>query len=148
MERAISLQTVPPCCRAKYLRSGKSVAPSDRTTAASSSAHGLHGIGSLAGSIVSGIGLVLVPKCPICLAAYLAAGTGLAVPLPAAAHIRLLLVLLCMTLLLWWSLRGVRSLCSLRERRCDYFPFVTTSARAGISTLRGAAARYSCSTSQ
>jgi hypothetical protein len=111
MDRSISLRTVPPCCRAKYLRNGKSVAPSGRTIAASSSAHASHGIGSLTGSIVSGIGLVLVPKCPACLAVYLAAGTGLAVPLPAAAHIRLLLVLLCVTLLLWWSLRGIRRLC-------------------------------------
>jgi hypothetical protein len=111
MDRSISLGTVPPCCRAKHLRNGKSVAPSGRPPAASSSVRGSHGIGSLTGSIASGIGLVLVPKCPICLAAYLAAGTGLAVPLPAAAHIRLLLVLLCVTLLLWWSLRGVRSLC-------------------------------------
>jgi hypothetical protein len=101
MDRSISVGTVPPCCRAKYLRNGKSAAPSGRTTAASSSAHGSHGIGSLTGSIASGIGLILVPKCPACLAAYVLAGTGLAVPLPAAAHIRVVLVLLCATLLLW-----------------------------------------------
>jgi hypothetical protein len=39
--------------------------------------------------------LALMPKCPACVAAYVAAGTGLAVSVPAAAWLRTGAIVLC-----------------------------------------------------
>jgi hypothetical protein len=42
-----------------------------------------------------------MPKCPACLAAYVAVGTGLGLSLSAAAHLRASLLILCIALLLY-----------------------------------------------
>ena len=47
-----------------------------------------------AASILPGALLVLLPKCPLCLAAWLTVVTGIAVPAAAAAQMRGLIVLL------------------------------------------------------
>jgi hypothetical protein len=41
--------------------------------------------------------LAVMPKCPACVAAYVAIGTGLGLSLPAAAAVRGMLVILCIT---------------------------------------------------
>ena len=45
-----------------------------------------------AASILPGAVLVLLPKCPLCLAAWLTVATGIAVPAAAAAPVRGLIV--------------------------------------------------------
>lgn len=56
-------------------------------------------VANIAGYAVPSAVLALLPKCPLCLAAYLAVGTGLGVTVPAAAHLRTLLLVLCVTCL-------------------------------------------------
>jgi hypothetical protein len=55
--------------------------------------------GGAAGWIVPGITLALVPKCPVCLAAYVAVATGIGVSLPVAALLRTTLLIGCVTAL-------------------------------------------------
>jgi hypothetical protein len=52
-------------------------------------------VAGVAGSVLPGAALVLMPKCPMCVAAYVAAGTGLSLSLPAAAWLRTGSILLC-----------------------------------------------------
>jgi hypothetical protein len=49
----------------------------------------------LAGAIPSGIALVLLPKCPACIAAYVAAATGLTLTAGSASWLRTTILFLC-----------------------------------------------------
>jgi hypothetical protein len=66
--------------------------------------------------------LVLLPKCPACIAAYLAMGTGLGITLSTAAHLRTALVvvsLACLACLAWVAARGISYAYHVRARQGD-----------------------------
>ena len=52
--------------------------------------------------------LVLVPKCPACIAGYVLVFTGIGLSLPVASFIRCMLVALCITALLYLMYLYVR----------------------------------------
>lgn len=76
----------PHCCR-------------ERPRRASLARRGL----DIAGYIVPVAVLALLPKCPLCLAAYLAIGTGLGIAISTAAHLRTLLLVLCVACLVFMA---------------------------------------------
>lgn len=47
--------------------------------------------------------LVLIPKCPLCVAAYLALFTGIGVSVAAARGIQIVTIVACITLLAYWA---------------------------------------------
>ena len=51
--------------------------------------------------------LVLMPKCPACLAAYIALGTGVSLSFPVAAQLRLLLMTVCITALVLLAVHSI-----------------------------------------
>jgi hypothetical protein len=73
-----------------------------------------------AGWILSAGGLVLLPKCPACLAAYVAIVTGVGISVAAAAYLRMLLVAICVAAIAYFAaMRGRRfvALISTKQRR-------------------------------
>ena len=74
----------------------------------------MSGRGKIAGCIVPTAVLAILPKCPACVAMYVALATGLGISLPAASHLRMSVVVLCVVCLLLVSAKIFRDLFARR----------------------------------
>lgn len=52
--------------------------------------------------------LALMPKCPLCLAGYIALATGVGLSFAVASWLRLGLIILCVGALVWFAVKAIR----------------------------------------
>ena len=63
-----------------------------------------------AGWLLPSATLLLLPKCPLCLAGYIALGTGIGLSVSGATYLRLVLIVLCVTTLFYVTIRQISRL--------------------------------------
>ena len=96
-----------PCCQGPT-RSGDNPRPASRS----------HRRREIAGWIVPSVTLALLPKCPLCVAAYLALATGLSISVSTATCVRTTLFVLCVASLVFVSITRLRRIiCTQKEGR-------------------------------
>ena len=71
----------------------------------------------IAGTVIPAAVLVLLPKCPACIVAYIALGTGIGVTISTAAHLRTLLLVVCVACLVYVGARHVFRRIAIRASR-------------------------------
>ena len=91
---------VRQCCQIKTRAGENARRPASR----------LHHGSEIAGWIIPGAILALLPKCPLCLAAYVAVWSGIGLSFSAATHLRVALEILCFGLILFLAARNARRL--------------------------------------
>ena len=64
--------------------------------------------GQIAGWIIPGATLALLPKCPACVAAYVALATGLGISFSTARNLGLAIVLLCVASIGYFAAKAIR----------------------------------------
>ncbi|WP_051945897.1 hypothetical protein [Verrucomicrobium sp. BvORR106] len=70
--------------------------------------------GEIAGWLLPTATLALIPKCPACVAGYVALATGIGITLPTASFVRGSLIALCLVSLAILAVRRVRRLNAAR----------------------------------
>jgi hypothetical protein len=96
--------TKPHCCQSQTRDGGQGRRP----------ASWLRRGAEVAGWILPGATLALLPKCPACVAAYVALATGIGISLPTAAGVRGLLMGLCVAALAFAIARRLRGFMAQR----------------------------------
>ena len=72
---------------------------------------------NIAGWMLTAGGLVLLPKCPACLAAYIAIVTGVGISVSTATYLRILLLTICIASIAYFAARHGRRLFALISAR-------------------------------
>jgi hypothetical protein len=84
-----------------------------------------------AGWSASGVTLALLPKCPMCLAAYIAIGTGISVSTTTAASLRMSLIVVCSGSLVYLAIRRSLALLPTSTATCPQRDPTPESGRPG-----------------
>ncbi len=71
--------------------------------------------------MVPSVTLALLPKCPVCVAAYVALATGIGISLPTATYLRVMLVVLCVASLVFIAAKRLRRLMARVSASSDKF---------------------------
>ena len=85
------------------------IARRDRDNAPRPASRWRHG-GEIARWIIPSATLVLLPKCPLCVGAYVALFSGVGISVASASHLRTSLLILCVAALLFLALKRLRRL--------------------------------------
>src|SRR4029077_12941059 len=93
--RGGALVTAQTCCHAVSSRFNRTSTEKRIATGGPRPRGIMRRVREIAGWILSGGVLALLPKCPACLAAYFSIGTGIGISMSAATYLRMLLVALC-----------------------------------------------------
>jgi hypothetical protein len=115
------------CCEITASGSGREVAPAITKDGDRRTKDYARRWLDLAGLIVPGAILALLPKCPACLAAYIALGTGVGLSVSTATYMQMLLVIVCVASLVYLASRPARrlvrelrwTLTAWGEKRCE-----------------------------
>jgi hypothetical protein len=75
---------------------------------ASRTAASVNGGLSVVGVLIPGALLAVLPKCPVCIAAYVAMWTGLGLSVSSAAYVRVTLAIVCVVSLVYFGAVGGR----------------------------------------
>lgn len=75
-------------------------------------------LGEVAGWVVPSAVLVLLPKCPACVAAYVALATGIGISLPTATYLRVVMMVVCVAALVFIAVRRWRIFNKYRNTIC------------------------------
>jgi len=84
----------------------------------------------IAGWIIPSATLVLLPKCPACVVAYVALFSGVGISVASASNFRTSLLILCVAALLWVALKRLCRLASQYKAR----PMAQTQIPANETT--------------
>ena len=87
-----------PCCQGPTRSCDNARQPASRS----------HRGREIAGWIIPSVTLALLPKCPACIVAYLALLTGIGISVSAATCVRMTLLVLCVTSLVFVSVTRLR----------------------------------------
>ena len=130
---ALPVRAICPCRR--IAASPPAAATTDQAAAASigsgraGASQGTRRTRGAAAWALPSVALALVPKCPMCVAAYLAIGGGLGMSLTTAAHLRTVLVWLCWSTLALLAARLVARVWTRHRSRIATAP---TMRRDGV----------------
>ena len=83
------------CCQTATRDSGNPAGPASRWRRG----------GEIAGWIIPSATLVVLPKCPVCVAVYVALFSGVGISVASASHLRTSLLILCVAALLFLALK-------------------------------------------
>jgi hypothetical protein len=67
----------------------------------------------IAGCMIPAGVAVLLPKCPVCLAAYIALATGMGISVAAATYLRIVLLIICIASIAYFGSRRARRFLAL-----------------------------------